>query len=161
MSRTLEALMEIVEPMLTADGSIYQSLKSELSEILEERDEIAKTGNEWYESFNNKRIECDALRQAWEGSKQIIKMLEAKLEAHIQWREVSGWKHDEQDKKIERLKKELESIEQAITDPENQPSQFGTVTLAIYEKMNLEAIKWKDKYDELLEQQLNAKKNQG
>ncbi len=30
---------------------------------------------------------------------------------------------------------EVEAIHQAITDPENQPSQFGTVTLAMYEKL--------------------------
>ena len=42
-----------------------------------DHDELIKTGNEWYEAFHNKRIECDSLRQAWEGGKQIIKMLEA------------------------------------------------------------------------------------
>jgi len=36
-----------------------------------------KTGNEWYEAYHNKRIECEALRQAWLGSKQIIKALES------------------------------------------------------------------------------------
>ena len=32
-----------------------------------------------------------------------------------------------------RLKSEMESLEQALTDPENQPSQFGTVTLEWHE----------------------------
>ena len=36
---------------------------------------------------------------------------------------------------LRRLHAELESIKQAITDPENQPSQFGTVTV---EYMNRE-----------------------
>ena len=42
---------------------------------------------------------------------------------------------------IDRLTRELaearaerDAILQAITDPENQPSQYGTVTLAMYEK---------------------------
>jgi len=32
-----------------------------------------------------------------------------------------------------RLKREMKSLEQALTDPENQPSQFGTVTLEWHE----------------------------
>jgi len=32
-----------------------------------------------------------------------------------------------------RLKSEMESLEQALTDPENQPSQFGTVMLEWHE----------------------------
>lgn len=35
---------------------------------------------------------------------------------------------------ISELRAEAASIMQAITDPENQPSQFGTVTLEWHEK---------------------------
>ena len=63
-------------------GKARATLLTALQELTAERDEIAKTGNEWYESYNNKRIECDALRQAWEGSKQIIKMIEAERDAY-------------------------------------------------------------------------------
>ena len=34
------------------------------------------------------------------------------------------------------LLNEIKAIHQAITDPENQPSQFGTVTLEMYEKLD-------------------------
>lgn len=34
---------------------------------------------------------------------------------------------------IDSLRAEIASIHQAITDPENQPSQFGTITLAMHE----------------------------
>ncbi len=48
------------------------------------------------------------------------------------------------------LKAELAAMEQAITDPENQPSQFGTVTLAYHEKelaaAQKDATYWKDAY---------------
>ena len=36
---------------------------------------------------------------------------------------------------LRRLWAENEAIHQAITDPENQPSQFGTVTLTMYEAL--------------------------
>ena len=36
---------------------------------------------------------------------------------------------------LRRLHAEVEAIHQAITDPENQPSQFGTVTFAMYEAL--------------------------
>lgn len=36
---------------------------------------------------------------------------------------------------LRRLHAENEAIHQAITDPENQPSQFGTVTLTMYEAL--------------------------
>jgi len=39
---------------------------------------------------------------------------------------------------LRRLHSELESIKQAITDPENQPSQFGTVTVE-YMQREIEA----------------------
>ena len=48
---------------------------------------------------------------------------------------------------LRRLHEENEAIHQAITDPENQPSQFGTVTFAMYEALEaqrdalLEALK--------------------
>jgi hypothetical protein len=40
------------------------------------------------------------------------------------------------------------SFEQSVTDPENQPSQYGTVTLAMYElvckqrELAVEALEW-------------------
>ena len=49
-----------------------------------------------------------------------------------------------EDSALENLAKERAAILQAITDPENQPSQFGTVTLAMYEALVQEraALKW-------------------
>ena len=40
------------------------------------------------------------------------------------------------------LSAQLASMEQAITDPENQPSQYGTVTLAMYEASDKRAHDW-------------------
>ena len=37
-----------------------------------------------------------------------------------------------------QLKREHDEFVQAVTDPENQPSQWGTVTLAMYEKRELD-----------------------
>ena len=45
--------------------------------------------------------------------------------------------HDVRDEN-ERLRADLASVHQAITDSENQPSQYGTVTLAMYEKAEAE-----------------------
>jgi hypothetical protein len=49
-------------------------------------------------------------------------------------------------KKAQRTEQERDEILQAITDPENQPSQFGTVTLEYHE----EKIKqWEDLFDRM------------
>lgn len=57
----------------------------------------------------------------------------------------------EDDVKVIRdaLAEQLKSIEQAITDPENQPSQYGTVTLDFH----LEKVKgWEDRFHRLSDQ---------
>jgi hypothetical protein len=48
----------------------------------------------------------------------------------------------------QRTEQERDEILQAITDPENQPSQFGTVTLDYhYEKIK----KWEDLFERISE----------
>lgn len=50
---------------------------------------------------------------------------------------------------IEAQAVQLKSIEQAITDPENQPSQYGTVTIDFH----LEKVKaWEDRFHRMSDQ---------
>ena len=47
---------------------------------------------------------------------------------------INAWHHQDE------LRAELRSIKQAITDPENQPSQYGTVTVEYMERAIAKAV---------------------
>ena len=58
----------------------------------------------------------------------------AEVSPYLEGGERGQWIIDAADE-LRRLHAENEAIHQAITDPENQPSQFGTVTFAMYEAL--------------------------
>lgn len=47
---------------------------------------------------------------------------------------------------VAALQAEIAAIKQAITDPENQPSQFGTVTYQMFELEKTKRIYWRKKF---------------
>ena len=60
---------------------------------------------------------------------KIAGELNAEMSKTIGSKEYNEWLNSPLTKALKR------SFEQSITDPENQPSQYGTVTLAMYEHL--------------------------
>jgi hypothetical protein len=77
-------------------------------------------------------------------------------QAHEMWLELEQFV-DRKMKAPQRTEQERDEILQAITDPENQPSQFGTVTLDFhFEKIK----KWEDLFERMSDKLLAQRTEQ-